>query len=465
MNQQEEIEGLRAENQELRGSLKQALEELSQVKEALRLALARIEELEKQREPPEFVKENVKKRPAAEKKLRKKRDTQHNRGRERGIPTQIVEHRIVTCPQCHLRLGGISLARVREIIELPDPQPVEVIHHRIFKGWCAQCQKWHEAPVDLHEEALGQGRIGVRLTSLIALLRTVMRLPVRQIRALLLMLYGCQISAGEIVELLHRVVSHAQPMLEAIKGHIRASPAVQADETGWREDGENGYIWSACTPTLRYYEYHHSRSGDIVKELIGPDFAGVLGSDFYAGYNSHQGLHQRCWVHYLRDIHNLKKKYPEDEGLRLWARQVKALYEEAVAWAKLGPDPQLSARKHQQARVAQQHAFEQQLWALCQPFVHTQAFQHTLCERMERFLPEMFTFVAFPDVPTHNNLAERSVRPLVITRKISGGSRSPKGSATRMGLASLFGTWMAQGLNPFHQCLALLSQPNSLGQV
>lgn len=465
MNQQEEIERLQAENHELRESLKQALEELSQGKEALRLALARIEELEKQREPLEFVKANVKKRPAEEKKPREKRAAQHNRGRSRAVPTQLVEHRIVTCPDCHLRLGGISLARVREVIELPDPHPVEIIHHRIFKGWCAHCHCWHEAPVDLHEEVLGQGRIGVRLTSVIALVRTVMRLPVRQIRALLLILYQCEISTGEIVELLHRVVSHAEPVLERIKGQIRASPAVQADETGWREDGENGYIWSICTPTLRYYEYHHSREGAIVKQLIGPDFAGVLGSDFYAGYNTHQGLHQRCWVHYLRDIHNLKKKYPDDEGLLLWASQVKAVYEEAVAWVEQGPDSSLSARKQQQARVVQQHAFEQRLGALCHPFAHTLAFQHTLCERMERFLPEMFQFVAFPGVPAHNNLAERSVRPLVITRKISGGSRSPKGSATRMGLAGLFGTWMAQGLNPFHQCVALLTQANPLGQV
>jgi transposase len=465
MNQQEEIERLRAENQEVRAALHLAVEELSQVKEALRVALARIEELEKQREPPEFVKANVKKRPGEEKKPRKKREAKHNRGRTRAMPTQIVEHRIVSCPQCHLRLGGISLARVREVIELPEPQPVEVIHHRIFKGWCSQCQKWHEAPVDLHEQALGQGRVGVRLSSLIALLRTVMRVPVRQIRTLLSILSGCEISTGEIVELLHRMVSHAKPVLEAIKGQIRASPAVQADETGWREDGENGYIWSACTPTLRYYEYHHSREGAIVKELIGPDFAGVLGSDFYAGYNSHQGLHQRCWVHYLRDIHALKKKYPADESLLTWATQVKAVYDDAVAWIEQGPDPRLSVRKQQQARVLQQHAFEQRLWALCQPFTHTLAFQHTLCERMERFLPEMFTFVAFPEVPAHNNLAERSVRPLVITRKISGGSRSPKGSATRMGLASLFGTWMAQGLNPFQQCVALLTQANPLGQL
>ena len=63
-----------------------------------------------------------------------------------------------------------------------------------------------------------------------------------------------------------------------------------------------------------------------------------------------------------------------------------------------------------------------------------------------------------------HNLAERSVCPLVIARKISGGTRSPKGYETRMGLASLFGTWMAQHLNPFYQCLATLSLKSSLGQ-
>jgi hypothetical protein len=115
--------------------------------------------------------------------------------------------------------------------------------------------------------------------------------------------------------------------------------------------------------------------------------------------------------------------------------------------------------------VAQQHAFEQRLSAICRPWVSLEVPQQTLCKRVENFLPELFVFVAIPGVPAHNNLAERSVRPLVIARTISGGTRSPRGSETRMGLASLFGTWIAQGLNPFHQCLALLTTKTSLGQV
>ena len=464
MNQQEEMDRLRAENHELGEALKQAREELSQVKEALRLALARIEELEKQKTlPPTFVKANVKKQAVEEKKPRQKRAGEHNHGRARAVPTQIEEHRIVTCPDCHLRLGGISLARVREVIEVPSPLPVQVIHHRIFKGWCTPCQKWHEAPVEVHSDVLGQGRLGVRLVSLIATLSSVMRLPVRHIQMLLCTLHGLQISIGEISEVLARLVASAQPILNDLKAQLLASPAVQADETGWREDGQNGYIWSFSTPSIRYYEYHHSRGGEVVKQVMGENYQGVLGSDFYAGYHVHQGLHQRCWVHFLRDIHTLKEERPHDDQLQSWACAVKAVYEQAVTWTVQGPDPSLPPSKQQHERTAQQHLFEQRLWALCQPFVDASVPQQTLCKRVRRFLPELFVFVAVPGVPAHNNLAERSVRPLVIARKISGGSRSPKGSATRMGLASLFGTWIAQGLNPFHQCLALLSSHFSLG--
>ncbi len=81
-----------------------------------------------------------------------------------------------------------------------------------------------------------------------------MRLPIGQLRDYLLTVHGFQVSEGSLVELRHRIKQHVQPTLDALKEEIRASPAVQADETGWREDGCNGYIWSVSTPTVRYYE-------------------------------------------------------------------------------------------------------------------------------------------------------------------------------------------------------------------
>jgi transposase len=252
MTAEETIASLEAQLKQAVERLAEVIERLTEASEQLRVAQARIEELEKLKTPPPaFVKAEKKKPQEEQKKVRKKRDAHYNRGRPRSTPSQIVEHRLLNCPECQMRLGGISLARSREIIDVPPPPPVEVTEHRIYQGWCTGCQKWYEAPVDFHEQVVGQGRIGVRLGSLIATLRTVMRLPIRQIQAYLLTLHGVSISSGEIVELLHRMKAQMQPQLDALKRQIRASPAVQADETGWREDGSNGYIWSVSTPSIR----------------------------------------------------------------------------------------------------------------------------------------------------------------------------------------------------------------------
>jgi transposase len=176
----------------------------------------------------------------------------------------------------------------------------------------------------------------------------------------------------------------------ALKQEIRASPAVQADETGWREDGKNGYIWSVSTPAVRYYEYHHSRGSEVVKHLLGESFEGVLGSDFFASFNIYQGLRQRCWVHLLRDHHELKEQYPADADVQQWAKDVKAVYDRAVAYA--GPDPSLPATKQEAARHKHQQAFEQELWQLCAPYAHTSSPLHTLCKCVERFLTRVVRF-------------------------------------------------------------------------
>ena len=69
---------------------------------------------------------------------------------------------------------------------------------------------------------------------------------------------------------------------------------------------------------------------------------------------------------------------------------------------------------------------------------------------------ELFAFVRFAGLSPDNNLAESSLRPLVIVRKVSGGTRSATGTETRMALATLFGTWQARGLDPFAASLSLL---------
>ncbi|MEN6519587.1 MAG: transposase [Armatimonadota bacterium] len=94
---------------------------------------------------------------------------------------------------------------------------------------------------------------------------------------------------------------------------------------------------------------------------------------------------------------------------------------------------------------------------LADPYLGKKKPQSTLAGRIEKHLAELFVFVEEPNVPSDNNAAERSVRPSVIARKISGGTRSEKGSKTRMVLMSIFGTWKLRGLDTFTECHKLLS--------
>ena len=144
-----------------------------------------------------------------------------------------------------------------------------------------------------------------------ALLREACRLPFRVIQDYLLHRFALRVSVGQLVALVEGVARAGKAVVEGFKHDIRGSPVVNGDETSWREDGQNGYVWSFSTDKVRYFLYRKSRSAEVVKEVLGDEFEGVVVSDFYGGYNAHLGLHQRCWVHLLRDIHELKEKHAQ----------------------------------------------------------------------------------------------------------------------------------------------------------
>jgi transposase len=459
---EEEVVQLRAENAELRQSVAQLQQEVAQARE-------RIAELEQRRDqPPPFVKPNRPK-PARPDLPRKKRASHHNHGRRRMVPTRHADHTLERCPDCHYRLQGHSLDYTREVIELPEPQPVEVIEHRIIKRFCPHCQRWHSPKLDLEGQVLGQGRIGVRIASLIAYLRTTLRLPIRRIQAYLRTIHQLFLSAGELVELLHQLRRLLQGEIDGLKQQARASPILHGDETSWRENGQNGYIWAFSTPgddAVRYYEYDSSRGQAVLKRLLGGKFHGHLVSDFYCGYNEYEGKHQRCWTHLLRDLHELKHDHPQDDEVMIWAQAVRACYDDAQAWLAAEEHPALAGREALYVELTSRtHALG---------LMYAKAYDHPCCALAKRLLrheDELFQFVLIDGLSADNNLAERSIRPLVVIRKISGGSRSAEGTKTRMGLASLFETWHARKLNPFDECLKLLNQgaaspaENSLPQL
>ena len=363
-------------------------------------------------------------------------------------------HAPSVCPACAAPLDRGRLVGRRQVIDLP-PVRAEVVEHRVLERTCRRCgTRCRGTMPDLSAQVGTQRRVAWPVAAWVATLRTTLRLPLAQVRWLLERGWGVRLAGGELSALLAETARAGRPAYEALLSEARASPVVHLDETGWRENGRSGWVWTVTTPTLQLFHFTHSRAGAVAERLLGETGTGVVVSDFFGAYDRLERSQQRCWAHLLRDIHDLGAAHPADPGVAAWAAGVRDVYDRAVAWAAEATATDTRPILRERAR----DRFQAELVAHCrtQPAAAPQA---VLCARVERYQAELFTFVADPAVPPTNNAAERALRPLVVARKISGGTRSAQGSATRMVLHSLAATWALRGLDPVEEFLALLRAP------
>lgn len=425
--------------------------------------IAQLQEQLKQKDPhddsaktvPGFVKANVKKK----KRKKEKKQRAHGFARKKETPTQTVFHSLTTCPvaEDHV-LGEPHVYYSRQIIDIPIVR-YDVIEHVVLQRYCFSCHRMVLPSVDFSSYVIRKGRIGITLMAKIFTMREEEDMTIHKIQDHFQTMYDLWLSVGEIIEILHQEATLGTPEVDQIKQHLLTSPVIYADETGGREDGKNGYHWSFSNHKYHLLLYRKSRAATVVEEVLGKDgenFNGVLSSDFYTGYNAYAGPHQRCWVHYNRDMDKLQEEHPKDRKLKQWIKRVYGVYHEAKAYT--GPDPNLPIGLQEAERMQKEAYFKDKLKALCEPYIKTDAPQAQLAGRAIRFLSELFSFVRYEGVTSDNNPAERAIRKTVIKRKISYGTRSPKGSETQSILGSLAGTWRLQNLHPFLQMKSLLLQ-------
>lgn len=400
------------------------------------------EELAKRGDPPAWAKPKTPK--PAEQPVRKRRGRGYGRARC-AEPTATVEHAVDVCPECGQPLTGGWAYSSHEIIDLPV-QPATVTRHVRLMRQCGVCGRRVVPPrAPLRDGSVGQHRFSARVMSLVAYWHHTCRLPLRHIqRTLQTLTGGLHISLGELRALLDAVAARGQTAYAALKTAIRGSPVVQADETSWREDGQHGYIWAFLTPTVRYFERHGTRSGQVPQEVLGEDFTGIVTCDGYKGYDPLPCEKQRCWVHLLRHAHQVRVK-ADTVTAHAWVDALKALYQEATT---LVATPGYAAVPEAD-RLAQRLAFQARVVALAAPHQYAAVKEWAnLATFLLTYQNELFVFLQHPAVPAHNNAAEQAVRGPVVARKISGGTRSAQGSTTKMLLFSLLETCVLRGLEP-----------------
>ena len=359
--------------------------------------------------------------------------------RETPEPTESIDATEEKCPDCHRALGEPDFFETKTIEEIPAPAPLRIIQFRRAHYNC-KCGRHIAAS---HPDLPKAGRFGPQLQTEIAEMKVEDRLPFRKIRAALSRKYGVSISPATLLEIEGKVATAVAPEYEKLKTRIRLAKSVHCDETTFRIDGEDWWLWVFATDSGILFVMRRTRSGSVVDEILGKDFGGIIVADGFSAYQN-RGLLQRCWAHLIRELEEVAKEFAIFKPLLLGLR--KTFHDLKT---KLALSSSQAGR-----RAIFQWGMEELGILLDAAKAHPQLKKFSTY--LENGMPHWLTFVLHPGVEPTNNRAEQALRELIVIRKIIGTLRCQKGADTQTTLSSMCATWHAQGRNSREELLAAL---------
>jgi transposase len=354
------------------------------------------------------------------------------------------------CPHCRGVLMKL-LAHAR-IVEDLTPTNLEVTQFNTQSGYCINCDRRVESRAAHQPPAadLPHGQIGINALALGVMLRVRHRLPFRQIKQVFAKMAGLSVSAGGLVKQVKRIAGWLEAEYQKLVLKMRASKVLHADETGWRIDGQNAWTWVFTQPLLTLFVTDKSRGGKVIRDILGEAFGGKVVCDFYGAYDRLECEKQRCLTHLLREIRQQGEKdqaFADDA----WVMRLKKWCKDAMAhkkkWKVLSdPKYELGASRIED-RLDELITIEPE---------HLQAKR--LLKRLKKHRPELTRFLWDKQLEPTNNPAERALRPMVIARKIIGGSRSAAHAQAWSKLSSLMATQEQNGKNVLEETKKLLME-------
>lgn len=315
--------------------------------------------------------------------------------------TQLLTFSITQCPMCHHPVGDPVDTTVKYEEDI-DLAPRTIIKKFVItRHWCGHCETFVRAP-----DIPSISRIGVNVLGYILYARYRLNITVRKTKESLADLHNFRISTGEITEKLQEAQALFGKDHDVIVELIKTATVVYADETGWRMEGQNWYLWVFVTEKGVRYVIEETRGGGVARQALGEKNDRVIISDGYAVYGKLAGEHQQCWVHLLR-VAKLASASLYEDLVRLYE-----LIGAELAKSVAGRDPP---------------RFEQALTTIIQK-TYPDRLAKKVQERITRHQKQLLMCLSHADVLPENNTAERAIRPQVIMRKIFGGSRSLAGA-------------------------------------
>jgi hypothetical protein len=364
----------------------------------------------------------------------------------------------------------------------PDLQPVEELHRHVQEDIVLEprtrvtCFQHHQAycpRCDKNVRLPGPGEmpgayIGPAAKATAVYLRYLLNVPERKISQFFRDFFGLRFVPASACGFERQAVRRGLPLYEDLRQKIRALSTVHADETSWRHDGHSHWVWYAGDDDLAFFHLDQHRSTEAAQSVLGQRFGGTIVADAYASY---KGVHPKDWQSCLAHIKTKAKELEQELALlkgKAADPAARQFCQDVQGWVRTACQAHHRlTRRPWRAKAAQRQAqaLRRKLRALCRTPLRSpraDAFRKRLAGPEQK---HFFTCFRHPRVPPTNNQAERSLRPVVIMRKVVQGTRSAKGLENHSVLRSLFETARRQGKMAHQFFLVLLTKTTAQAQA
>lgn len=341
------------------------------------------------------------------------------------------------CRRCGRTLHGIDAEPIRhQVWELPDIQPIvtEYQRHRLV------CACGSSTCGDL-PTGVPTGQAGPRLIAFSGLLMACFRQSKRRAAQFLGTILNQPASAGWMVLLQNRAAEAVQPAYEELAARLPAEPILNIDESPTKQGPSKAWVWTVVSTTFTFFACRTSRGADVLDDLLGDSYAGVIHCDRAKMYWRFGRL-QWCWAHLKRDFQALIDD-PCHTRKRLGRDLMRPTRELFALWKRVR-DGTLTRAAFQRRMLPIRDEVEV---LLLRGYVNTRT--HGFCKELWDHHERLWTFVDVEGVEPTNNAAERALRHAVIWRKLSFGTQSAAGSRFVERMLTVIETCRRAGRNAF----------------
>lgn len=367
----------------------------------------------------------------------------------------IHEYNLTECPVCHHSVE-IDLSQEPKIIQQAEiiDVPIFIEEHKAYAYWCTNCQKYHYA--EFPPEVLKAGLFKAKMTAIVAYMKNVCHCSFSNIRKYFRDVLHLKVSRGYLSKIVQKVGNSLEMAYEELLKVLPLASKVNIDETGHKENGEKFWTWVFRTDLYVLFKIDKSRGSNVLIEILGKEFDGVIGCDYFSAYRKYMKdfniTIQFCIAHLIRDIKYLTS-LPDTETKEYGEKLLvllKELFQTIHEKSNLSEQDfvsRLTCTKEKIIKIAIHEAPEylDNLGKL----LESRREVKNMIKRFTDHGKAYFEFITSPCIEPTNNLAEQAIRFVVIDRYVTQGTRSIKGRIANERLWTVIATCSLQGKSAY----------------